>query len=110
MNQTTSLAYGANFLGGAVMMWQMFWYGTSKEELPKEGVDRSVVRAGRRMGFLYTAVLLLAIGLAFAEPMASFAMYAAFVVAFIVFTVLGRFDIVMLWPARRDRAARREGD
>ena len=110
MNQTTALAYGMNFLGAAALLWLMFCYGTSKEELLKEGVDRSVLRAGRRMGFLYAAVLLLAIGLAFAEPVASFAMYAAFVVTFIVFTVLGRFDIVMLWPARRNLGRRNEGD
>lgn len=102
-NQATALAYGANFLGGAVLMWMMFCYGSSKPELLKNGFDPAVIRAGRQMGAVYTVILLLAIGLAFVAPIASFAMYAAFVVAFILFTMLGRFDVVMLWPARPRR-------
>ncbi|UCF10271.1 MAG: DUF1211 domain-containing protein [Candidatus Bipolaricaulota bacterium] len=105
-NRVTALTYGANFLGGAVFMWGMFCYGSGKEVLLKPGVDPRVIRAGRRMGLAYTVILLIAIGLAFVIPLASFAMYAAFVVAFIVFTMLGRFDVVMLWPAARTRRER----
>jgi uncharacterized membrane protein len=102
-NQVTALAYGANFLGGAVLMWAMFCYGSSREELLRPETDARVIRAGRRMGVLYSSTLLVAIGLAFVEPTVSFAMYAAFVVAFVVFTMLGRFDVVMLWPAGKKR-------
>jgi len=101
MNQTTALAYGMNFLGAAALLWLMFCYASSRPDLVRPETPRGVLLAGRRMGFVYSTILLTAIGLAFVAPIASFAMYAAFVMTFIIFTAFGRFDVVMLWPARR---------
>jgi len=50
------------------------------------------------MGLLYAAVMLASIGLAFLIPGVSFIIYSLIVLAFIIFTLMGKGEVAMVLP------------
>jgi len=61
-------------------------------------LEPAVVRGGSLMGLFYTIIMLSAIGISFVNPVISFFIYGFIVVAFIIFTALGRAEIAMTMP------------
>jgi hypothetical protein len=55
------------------------------------------------MGLVYFGALLVPLLLAFVVPVASMLVYAAIVVAFIGFTVAGRWEAVTVWRGKPRR-------
>jgi hypothetical protein len=50
------------------------------------------------MGLVYTLIMVPAIAIAFVNPKVSFIVYALFVLAFIIFTMLGKGEVAMVMP------------
>jgi len=101
----TALAYGTNLLLGFALLWALFRYAARNAHLMKDDMDPLLLRGGHVMGMIYIAVLAAGLGLAFVRPVASFMLYGIFVLAIVVFTLIGRGEHVMVW--RRQREARR---
>jgi len=102
----TAVLYGLNMLLLFNLGWITWAFGTGKRGLADENIDPHIVRGGKRMGFVYTAIMLPAIGMAFINPKVSFIVYTLFVVTFIIFTLVGRGETAMVLPV----SAREEND
>jgi uncharacterized membrane protein len=96
--QVTALIYGSNMLLIFCSGWAIWAYVTGKRRLVDEGIDPAAVRGGSLMGLVYTIIMLSAIGISFVNPVISFFIYGFIVVAFIIFTALGRGEIAMMVP------------
>lgn len=98
----TALAFGLNMLALFLMGWAMWTYATTRGHLTGDRVDPDLAHGVRVMGLVYFVTLLASLPLAFVAPLASMVVYAVIVVAFIVFTVAGRWETVTVW--RRNNA------
>jgi uncharacterized membrane protein len=97
----TALLYGLNMLALFFTAWAMWTYATTNRRLVASHIDDGTAHGGRTMGLVYFAVLAVSIALAFVSPTASMVVYAAIVMAFIGFTVVGRWEAVTVWPKWR---------
>jgi uncharacterized membrane protein len=96
--QITALIYGFNMLLIFNSGWAIWAYVTGKRRLVDEDLDSALVRGGSLMGLVYTIIMLSAISISFVNPVISFFIYGFIVVAFIIFTALGRQEIVLSVP------------
>lgn len=96
----TALAYGLNLLALFAMGWAMWTYATTGGRLTGDRVDPELARGASTMGLVYFAALLLSLALAWFVPLVSMVVYAVIVVAFIGFTVAGRWETVTVWRGR----------
>jgi uncharacterized membrane protein len=96
--KVTAVIYGINMLLLFNLGWAIFAFTTGKRRLLGEDYDPKVVKGGRLMGLVYTLIMVPAIAIAFVNPRVSFIIYALFVVAFIVFTMLGKGEVAMVMP------------
>ena len=55
------------------------------------------------MGYAYLAAIVVATAVSLISPVAAFILYGAFVVTIIVFTLLGRAEVVVLLPESGSR-------
>ncbi len=94
----TGVIYGINMLLLFDLGWAIFSFITGKRRLVGEDYSPNIVKGGKRMGLVYTLIMALAIGIAFISPKVSFIVYAFFVLAFIIFTMLGRGEVAMIMP------------
>jgi hypothetical protein len=78
--------------------WATWAFITGKRNLADKGIDPAMIRGGNRMGFFYAVVMWAAIGLAFLVPAASFVIYGLVVLAFIIFTLLGKGEVPLILP------------
>ena len=93
----TALAYGLNMLALFVMGWAMWTYATTRGDLTGDRVDADLAQGARTMGLVYFIALLVPLLLAVVVPVASMLVFAAIVLAFIGFTVAGRWETVTVW-------------
>jgi uncharacterized membrane protein len=96
--QITALIYGANMLLIFNSGWAIWAYVTGKRRLVDKDLDPALVRGGSLMGLVYTIIMLSAMGISFVNPVISFFIYGFIVMAFVIFTALGRGEIVMSVP------------
>ena len=94
----TAVIYGINMLLLFNLGWTTFAFTTGKRRLVGEDYDPKVIKGGKLMGLVYTLIMVPAIGIAFVNPKASFIIYALFVLAFIIFTLLGKGEVAMVMP------------
>ena len=81
--------------------WAIHAYTKCGRRLVSADYDLRLVRGGMVMGRIYTAVMVVPLAAAFVSPTMSFVLYGMIVVAFIAFTLLGRWEVVMVWPSER---------
>jgi uncharacterized membrane protein len=93
----TALAFGLDLLALFAMGWAMWTYATTGGRLSGDRVAPDVARGASTMGLVYFVALLVSLVLAVLVPLASMVVYAAIVIAFIGFTVAGRWETVTLW-------------
>ena len=93
----TALAYGLNLLALFAMGWAMWTYASTRGRLMGEQADPELVRGASTMGLIYFVALLVPLLLAFVAPLVSMLVYAGIVIAFIGFTVAGRWEAVTVW-------------
>lgn len=94
----TALVYGINMALVFMTAWAIFTYATTGLRLASSDLDPEIVRGGRRMGLVYMAAMLIAITVSLISPVAAYALYGLFVVTIIVFTMVGRAEVVMVLP------------
>lgn len=97
----TALVYGINQLLIFNMGWAIFSYATGKHRLVEHDLDPDLAKGGKIMGLIYTLVMLPAIVLSFFNPVISFSIYSLMVVIIIIATILGKSEMVMIWPVTR---------
>ena len=93
----TAIAYGLNMLALFFIGWAMWTYATTGNRLTGDRLDPDLARGVRAMGLVYFVALLVPLALALVVPVVSMVVYAAIVVAFIGFTVTGRWEAVTVW-------------
>ena len=94
----TALVYGVNIGLLFATAWATFSYVTTENRLTAEDLDPAIVRGGRRMGYVYLAMTILATSVSVISPVAAFIIYGAFVMTIIIFTLVGRAEAVVLLP------------
>ena len=94
----TAVIYGFNMMLLFNLGWATFAFTTGKRRLVGEDYDPQIIKGGKLMGLVYTLIMAPAIGIAFINPKVSFIIYALFVVAFIVFTMIGKGEVAMIMP------------
>lgn len=104
----TAIIYGVNMLLLFDLGWATFAFITGKRRLVAEDYDPNIIKGGKLMGIVYTLIMVPAIGCAFFDPRVSFVIYALFVLAFIVFTMIGKGEVAMLMPVPSE--SKKEGE
>jgi len=94
----TAVVYGVNMLLIFNLGWASWAFITGKRKLADESVDAAMIRGGNRMGLFYAVVMWASIGLGFLVPGLSFFIYSAVVLAFIIFTIIGKGEKAMILP------------
>jgi uncharacterized membrane protein len=100
--KVTAIIYGINMLLLFNLGWATFAFTTGKRRLLGEDYDPKLTKGGRLMGLIYTLIMVPAIGIAFVNPKVSFFVYAVFVLAFIIITMLGKGEVAMIMPIPSD--------
>lgn len=94
----TALVYGANLVLLFAMALATFAYAAGDNRLTADDLDSAVVRGARRMGFAYLAIVVVAMVISLVSPVAAFILYGVFVLTIIIFTMLGRAEVVVILP------------
>ena len=94
----TALVYGANLGLLFAIAWATFSYVTVGNRLTARDLDPDIGRGGRRMGYIYVTVMLVATAVSLLSPVAAFILYGGFVMTIIIFTLLGRAEAVVILP------------
>lgn len=102
----TALVYGINMALVFATAWAIFAYATTGNRLASSDLAPEIARGGTRMGFVYMAVMLVAISVSLISPVAAFVLYGCFVVTIIVFTMVGRAEVVVILPETPDKTGR----
>lgn len=102
----TALVYGANVGLLFATAWATFSYVTAGNRLTASDLDPAIVRGGRRMGYVYMAVMIVATAFSPVSPVAAFILYGAFVMTIIIFTLIGRAQAVVILPESSGKTAR----
>lgn len=97
----TALVYGSNMVLVFATAWAIFLYATTGNRLASSDLDPEVARGGKRMGFVYMAVMLVAISVSLISPVVAYMLYGLFVITVIIFTMVGRSEVVMILPKHR---------
>ncbi len=97
--QWTALLYGLNMLVVVAAGWGLWSYVSTGHRLVRPDLDPTLIRDGRRMGYVYAGVMAIPIILAFVSPTASFILYGLIVLGFFLATVTGQWETVMLLPS-----------
>ena len=109
----TAVVYGVNMLLIFNLGWASWAFITGKRRLVHESIDAPMIRGGNRMGLFYAVVMWVSIGLAFLIPGVSFFIYSVVVLAFIIFTLMGKGEKALILPvpdhAKKDRKIPRSG-
>ena len=99
----TAVVYGANTGLVFAIAWATFLYVTVENRLTASDLDPDIIRGGRRMGYVYMAVMVVATAVSLISPVAAFILYGAFVMTIIIFTLLGRAEAVVILPETSDK-------
>ena len=94
----TAVIYGVNMLLIFNLGWATWALITGKRKLADKSIDPVMIRGGNRMGLFYAAVMWASIGLAFLIPGVSFFIYSLIVLAFIIFTLMGKGEVTLILP------------
>jgi uncharacterized membrane protein len=106
--KVTAVIYGINMLLLFNLGWATFAFVTGRRRLVGENYDPNVIRGGKLMGLVYALIMIPAIAIAFVNPIVSFIIYGVFVLAFIVFTMLGKGEVAMVMPVPSEAEKERE--
>lgn len=97
----TALIYGINMFFGFLGLWSLWLYATGKNRLVDSDVDPYVKKGVNMMAIAYLTTILIALGIAFVNPVISFILYFLIVTAVIILTAIGKFELVTILPVTR---------
>jgi uncharacterized membrane protein len=87
--QTAVVAYGANILLCLIMGFILWAYATGEYRLVDSDIDPNLVKRTKAMFFVSSLFFLLAMGISFISPIASFCIYGLMALASIIGSWLG---------------------
>jgi uncharacterized membrane protein len=87
--QTAVVAYGANILLSLIMGFVLWAYATGEYRLVDRDIDPKLVKRTKAMFFVTSLFFLLAMGISFISPIASFCVYGLMALASIIGSWLG---------------------
>jgi uncharacterized membrane protein len=87
--QTAVVVYGANVLLSLIMGFILWTYATGKYRLVDRGIDPKLVKRTKIMFLISSFFFLLAMGVSFISPVASFCIYGLMALASIIGSWLG---------------------
>ena len=96
--QVTALVYGSNMFLGFVGLWALWLYATGKHRLVVADLDQDLIKGGSMMAIIYIVTILIALGIAFVNPIISFLLYFLIVVAVIIFAAIGKWEYIVTVP------------
>jgi uncharacterized membrane protein len=91
LQKTPAIIYGIQLLVLFLMGFSIWTYGTGRQ-LSAFEIDKEIVEGGKRMGYAYFSILVVAIVIAFFAPMVAIIIYGIIVVLFIAITAFGRAE------------------
>lgn len=91
LQKTPTVIYGIQLLVIFFMGFSLWVYGTSRQ-LSDLKINRKDVQGGKRMGYIYFIILIIATIVAFFAPVISIIIYGVFVLLFIIITAFGRAE------------------
>jgi uncharacterized membrane protein len=97
----TALIYGINMFFGFLGLWSLWLYATGKNRLVDSDVDPYVKKGVNMMAIAYLTTILIALGIAFVNPVISFILYFLIVATVIILTAIGKFELVTILPVTR---------
>jgi uncharacterized membrane protein len=92
-----AVAYGLNLVLAFASAWAIWAYATRGVRLTEEDIEPVLVRGGNRMGLVYVLVMTATTALAFVSPVVAYVAFAVVVALFMAFTMVGRWESVMVW-------------
>jgi uncharacterized membrane protein len=103
--RTTALFYGGNLILLFVMLLSLWTYSTSSINKLCEGeIDNNLIRGGKIMGLIYLVLILIAMAISFASPVASFIIYGVLVSTIILLNVLGKGERAYIWSLKSENS------
>jgi uncharacterized membrane protein len=108
--QITALVYGINMFLGFLGLWALWLYATGKHRLVDTDLGRDIIRGANLMAIAYMVTILIALGITFVNPVVSFIMYFLIVLAVIILTAIGKWELVTTLPVRQgnDKVSKQE--
>ena len=94
----TALVYGANMFFGFLGLVALWMYATGRNRLVDSDFDPELRKGANMMAIAYLVTILIALGIAFVNPVISFVMYFLIVVAVIILTAIGKWELVTTLP------------
>jgi uncharacterized membrane protein len=109
--QTAVVVYGANILLCLIMGFTLWMYVTGKYRLVDRDIDPKLVKRTKIMFLISSLLFLLALGISFISPVASFCLYGLMALLSIVSSWRGEqgFLTKVLVRAREKRTSRQDG-
>jgi uncharacterized membrane protein len=97
----TALVYGINMFLGFLGLVALWLYTTGKHRLVDAELEHEIIKGGNMMAIAYLAAILIALSIAFVNPVISFILYFLIVVAVIILTAIGKQELVTTLPVRQ---------
>ena len=94
----TAIVYGTNMFLGFLGLTALWLYASTGYRLIDKDLDRNVLKGGTLMGGVYMVATLVAIGISFINPVISFILYFLIGLAIIIFTSIGKSELVIVVP------------
>jgi uncharacterized membrane protein len=101
LQKTPTIIYGFQLLIMFFMGFSLWSYATGKKNLVDSGVDISVIKGAKTMGYIYFIIMIFAIAFGFIMPLISVFIYGLIVVLFIIFTSMGKPEKVIIWSTNK---------
>ena len=94
----TAIVYGTNMFLGFLGLWALWLYATVNHRLVDADLEQDLVKGGNLMAIAYLVFILIALGIAFVNPVISFILYFLIVVGVIILTAIGKTELVVTLP------------
>jgi len=94
----TALVYGTNMFLGFLGLVALWLYTTGRNRLVNSDFDPDLIKGGNLMAITYLIIILVAVGIAFVNPVISFILYFLIVLAVIILTAIGKWELVTVLP------------
>jgi uncharacterized membrane protein len=98
----TALVYGINMFFGFLGLWALLLYSFGKHRLIDSNIEQYMVKNANAMAIAYLIFILIALGIAFVNPVISFILYFLIVVAIILLTAIGKWELVITLPVAQE--------
>lgn len=97
LERTPVFIYGLQLFMMFFLGYSLYSYSRGKKQLLKSDESKPLIRAVKVMGYIYFVIILIALVFTFILPLVSIIVYGTVVILFIIFTVIGQPEKVVVW-------------